>query len=268
MRKIQSGIYVIEILGCDKIYIGSTKNLKRRKWHHLYHLRNNNHPNIYLQNAFNKYEEKSFKFSIIVICENDKNFLLLLEQKIIDAHDFNKLFNIAKKAGCPENNRLLSRRFLKSDIQAIFDLSMEGKSNSYIAKKFNTHKSNIYDIITRKTYSDIDINNEHILRAQNTMDVNKVKIFTDEEIQIIKENYFKMTKEDLSKKIGRSKNSIFNLAKKIGLTNNKTWNKDTDQFIINNYRKIGRSECAKYLGVSVTLLSSRVHILKKKNEIV
>lgn len=55
-KEINAGIYVIEIEGCEKFYIGSTINFKRRKWEHLNKLRKNKHYNPYMQNVFNKYQ--------------------------------------------------------------------------------------------------------------------------------------------------------------------------------------------------------------------
>lgn len=263
MKKINAGIYVIQFDGCNRFYIGSSNNLEKRKYYHFRMLKNNKHTNQHLQNAFNKYGEDSLKFSTIVICDNNREYLFLLEQRIIDAYDFNELFNIAKIVGRPDNKRYAGRKFTQEDVEKIFNLSAEGKSNSYIAKVLNTNKSNIQKIITRNTYFDIDIDKRIIELAQNTMNANRVNIFNKDEIQIIKDNYNKITKDELSKILGRHKNTIFPIANRLGLIN-KTWTKKVDNFIIENYQKLGRSECAKQLGISTTLLSSRVHTLKIK----
>lgn len=65
-----SGVYQIRNLVNNKIYIGSSKNLKHRKNHdHISTLKKNKHQNAHLQNAFNKYGEKNFVFEIIEFCE-------------------------------------------------------------------------------------------------------------------------------------------------------------------------------------------------------
>lgn len=56
------GIYGILNIINNKIYIGSSKNLSRRKREHFNELRSNKHSNKYLQRAFNKYGENNFKF--------------------------------------------------------------------------------------------------------------------------------------------------------------------------------------------------------------
>jgi group I intron endonuclease len=64
-----SGIYKIVNILNDNFYIGQTINLKKRKKEHFHNLKNNQHHSPYLQNAFNKYGEKNFKFEIILYCE-------------------------------------------------------------------------------------------------------------------------------------------------------------------------------------------------------
>ncbi|MGF9988069.1 GIY-YIG nuclease family protein [Bacillus mycoides] len=65
----QGVIYKIENLVNGKVYIGQTvRNYKRRMYEHRRKLRNNRHDNLFLQNAWNKYEETSFSFSIITEC--------------------------------------------------------------------------------------------------------------------------------------------------------------------------------------------------------
>ena len=56
-----SGIYIIKNIVNNKIYIGSTKNFKKRIKEHLLLLNNNAHSNKKLQNAINKYTFVNFK---------------------------------------------------------------------------------------------------------------------------------------------------------------------------------------------------------------
>ena len=77
------GVYIIENLITNKVYIGSsTMKVIKRIYHHINILRANKHKNKYLQNAFNKYGENSFCVSII---ENtEKHNTLEREQYYID----------------------------------------------------------------------------------------------------------------------------------------------------------------------------------------
>lgn len=69
------GIYCIENLITNKKYIGQSKNITNRWSRHRVELRKGTHFNPYLQNSWNKYGEKSFKFYIleIVSSPNDLN---------------------------------------------------------------------------------------------------------------------------------------------------------------------------------------------------
>lgn len=97
------GIYKITNLVNNHIYIGSTVNLYRRKNEHLKELRHNKHYNKHLQNAFNKYGEDNFQFTILEFVF-ELNNLINREQYWIDyykSNDKNIGYNIREKA---ENN--------------------------------------------------------------------------------------------------------------------------------------------------------------------
>lgn len=83
MYKIISGIYEIRNINNNKKYIGSASNIKSRWEKHKRTLRNNNHANPHLQNAWNKYGEFSFTYSILEICPKD--VLIEREQHYIDS---------------------------------------------------------------------------------------------------------------------------------------------------------------------------------------
>jgi len=63
------GTYLIS-LGLGAVYVGSTKNLKRRHNQHLSQLLNGHHSNTVLQNDFKKSEGKNFKFTIVYSASN------------------------------------------------------------------------------------------------------------------------------------------------------------------------------------------------------
>jgi len=71
------GIYKITNTTNNKVYIGQSLDLKRRRAKHIQSLKNNNHTNKHLQLAFNEYGEDNFKFEIIEeltdISQLDKN---------------------------------------------------------------------------------------------------------------------------------------------------------------------------------------------------
>jgi group I intron endonuclease len=77
---MKSGIYKISFDGNRLFYIGSSVNLVARKTNHISDLKNNNHCNQKLQNAYNKY--KKFCFEVIENCSIEE--LIVKEQYYLD----------------------------------------------------------------------------------------------------------------------------------------------------------------------------------------
>lgn len=97
----QSGIYCIECLSNNKVYIGSSINIPDRISHHFGLLNRNSHHNIYLQRAWDLYGEGSFRFFILEIIDKVE-LLAEKEQEWIDVLDTTSRgngFNIAPRAG-------------------------------------------------------------------------------------------------------------------------------------------------------------------------
>lgn len=68
------GIYKILNIKNGKFYIGSSTNLRKRLYEHFRELNLGIHTNKHLQNAWNKYGKEGFKFKIIEIIKDTKNF--------------------------------------------------------------------------------------------------------------------------------------------------------------------------------------------------
>ena len=80
---MDSGIYLIKNILDDKVYIGSSINLKDRRYKHFWMLERGIHDNQHLQNSYNKFGEENFKFEILENCEY--NLLVEKEVSVIDA---------------------------------------------------------------------------------------------------------------------------------------------------------------------------------------
>ena len=93
---MKSGIYCIKNILDNKVYIGRSCNLTKRKSEHFRNLKLGSHVNNHLQNAFNSYGKKNFFFSIIEFC--DKEDLILKEHywcNYFDANNREKGYNLA-----------------------------------------------------------------------------------------------------------------------------------------------------------------------------
>ncbi len=98
-----SGIYKIVNSPAGLCYVGQSQRVKKRVAEHFRLLRLGKHINPKLQNAFNKYGEDSFKWTIEVVCE-DPNDMDVLENGYISGDIIfpEKVFyNIASFAKAP-----------------------------------------------------------------------------------------------------------------------------------------------------------------------
>lgn len=98
--KNKSGVYQIRNICNNKIYIGSTMDLKSRCKSHFNSLNRGRHQNKYLQRAYNKYGKQNFIFEIIEFCNPEIRFDI--EQYWINQYIGNIIcYNINEKASCP-----------------------------------------------------------------------------------------------------------------------------------------------------------------------
>lgn len=80
---MEQGIYVIQNLVNDKMYIGSSINTRKRKNRHFSELKRGVHKNRKLQSSYNKYGKDNFSFRQLETVE-DKSSLIEREQYYID----------------------------------------------------------------------------------------------------------------------------------------------------------------------------------------
>ncbi len=174
MSMIPSGLYKISNIIDNKIYYGSSINLKRRLKDHKCLLNINKHPNRHLQQSYNKYGKNSFIFEIILYCS--KEDCLFYEQKFLDKYWDNSIncYNIAKDDVAPMTNIKVSltSRINRSIRQLGSKRSEETRKKMSEAQKGNknhqfgkspseetrkkmseAHKNVIFSIETRKKMS-------------------------------------------------------------------------------------------------------------------
>jgi group I intron endonuclease len=98
-KKMASGIYIIKNTTNDKLYVGSSKDIKNRWQQHRRQLKNEEHYNSYLQNAWDKCGEDKFVFEVLEECEAEA--LILREQYYLDyyrSYERDVGYNVAIRA--------------------------------------------------------------------------------------------------------------------------------------------------------------------------
>lgn len=92
-----SGVYRITNERNGMTYVGSTRDLERRRAKHWAHFRSGKHPNRYLARAVKKYGIESFSMSVLEYCEPEK--LAEREQHHIEQHKaFGSGYNLLPNA--------------------------------------------------------------------------------------------------------------------------------------------------------------------------
>ena len=81
----------------DKIYIGSTKNLKNRENRHRSDLSRNKHHSLYLQRFYNKYKDNLQLSFEIISSGHTKEEIKILEEECIEKY-YENSFNMSKKS--------------------------------------------------------------------------------------------------------------------------------------------------------------------------
>ncbi|MCY1389902.1 group I intron endonuclease [compost metagenome] len=68
-RRIVSGVYILRCENDERVYIGSSNNIRRRWQSHMGFLRRGNHSNSNLQDAFDRFGAESFSYDVMEECE-------------------------------------------------------------------------------------------------------------------------------------------------------------------------------------------------------
>ena len=141
---MNTGIYRIEI--GDYFYWGSTMNYTKREREHHSGLRGGCHPNIKMQNVYDKY--KDFEMNLVVFTNEN---ILQIEQEFIDLdYDNHYCMNLAKDAISPMLGRTHTQKTRKlmsearkgkqhsSESRKLMSKAKQGKNHPMYGKKLSS----------------------------------------------------------------------------------------------------------------------------------
>lgn len=155
------GIYQIVNKINGKSYIGSSINLKYRKYSHFRELKHGIHHSLTLQRAYNKYGKDNFEYKILTTCNKEE--CIKLEQEYLDR--LKPEYNICNIAG-----NCLGRKF-SEESKAKMRKAKEGFKHSEETKQKFLGRSHREDV--RKKISE-------------SMKLVKPKRLSEQDIQNIK----------------------------------------------------------------------------------
>lgn len=176
MKPLNSGVYEICCLVNGKVYVGSTQNLKGRKWSHFYALKKNKHQNRHLQRAFNKYGEDAFLFSVLKFCPIGN--LLKCEQYYIDKlAAFGRGFNQRPQAASNRGNKHSQKT--KEKMSSVHKGCFHTEETKRRLREINIGKTHSDE--TRQKLSEINIGKTHSDETKKKMsDSHKGKVLSNE----------------------------------------------------------------------------------------
>jgi group I intron endonuclease len=205
------GIYVIICEPENKLYIGSSKNIKRRWSEHKRELNKGVHRNTFLQIDWDCYGDESFNFKVIEETDN----LIIRERFWTDYYKDN--YNIVKNAWNPMRekkyvdkmmktkrdkgqNLTFAQKLNESDVKEIIKRINAGESDISIAKDYNVLRGSIWSIKTGNTWNHL----HHLIKPQESYN-DKRKNIIKEGLRLFEEGY---SLEDISKRLNRKPNTV------------------------------------------------------------
>lgn len=174
-----SGVYTIKNKINNKLYVGISKNVKRRLQYHKSLLKRNKHFNLLLQNSFNKYGIDCFEFELLEEC--NEIFLYSLENywcNMLNTHNRQYGYNISPTH--PNNKCLVSKETRNKQSKARSGKSMKESTKKLIslANKGKTY-GRVYTKHSEKMKLKISLGNKGKIRTlefkQKLRDINTGK---------------------------------------------------------------------------------------------
>ena len=169
------GVYLIENIITNKVYVGSSKEIKLRWRHHLRALKKGIHDNPSLQEDWNEYGEDSFSFQVLEECKASQ--LLVVEQAYFDSFKDDKipLYNYGEYVINPMLGRNMSEETKKKVSKSLKEYA-KNRTPEEIERHAEFLRNRVITEETRKKLSEANTGENNPMYGKTLTDEHKRKI--------------------------------------------------------------------------------------------
>lgn len=241
------GIYKIENIKNNKVYIGKSSNIENRWKQHIKELNKGEHHCIRLQYDYNKYKCTNFTFSILELC--NKNEIKLKEEYYIDKY-FKLLDGDIYNTQITINNnqkKVRHENCNNKDLYAYSELEYDNKtinSRRIINHILKLKDSNYYELTIVEMSKKFNISDSSLYRDYNKIvdDMNNIYINNTKVFNVFYEDgVFKINKnckiKKFNSKYDSDKISKFKSNYSLKILNNILFNKNNLTLSLDEIRR-------------------------------
>lgn len=209
-------VYTIRNILDNKIYVGKTSGDYTKRWMSHYKTSVSNNKKIkkyHIHKAIKKYGIEKFEFKIIKSFEKEEEAYQFEVESIIRYNSIKNGYNLTDGGDCP----LIIRSIDDSKVIEIFYKFIDCGSFIKTAESFNLNKMVIKNLIKRRTYNHISINEDILNKCNEIILKNKIIKKINEQDIINDYKYNNLSIRNIHKKYNISPTTVSKIFKRNNL---------------------------------------------------